>query len=201
MSNVTFVPVVIKYGRKYRGFAYALDKKVYSRFGAYYEKLWNPIDCKFVYANPDYVETAEIDTSKYEADLTSYIKHVIEDTISWCATKCSNSADTEMKQFARNILLKHYPELADEINKVLPDNRDTLKEIEKTVDWAMKLTTRPMQLYGKWCKGGKPIPEQRKVNIAYNALCKRGIDKLDNFKELFMMQLDIRGLPYPKAML
>lgn len=200
MSDLIFIPVEVKRGRKFKGFAYSLGKTVTNSFGGEVSKLWDPLYNRFVYATADFVEPTHCHPDRLDEDKEHYVKCVIEDTIKWCKDQLSSKPTPigEVERFARAVLKKNYPEFGNAIDKAIPDNRDVVKEIEKTISWALALTTKAgYNKWGKWCSGGKPIPDQRKSNAAYNALLHKGINKMEHFDEIFQMELDIHGLPRP----
>lgn len=195
--NFTFAPVVINRGRKFKGKAYYLgqdsQRAVAWNVTAWSTKLWDPNSKRYVYANPDFCEDdTEISPEQVEADRTDYINTTINSTIAWCQTKQPNEA--EARKFARNVLLKNHPEMRESIDRVLPDMRDVGAAVDRTIQWAMSLRTRPMVIYGKRCSGGKPYSKSKIKNIAMKTLCRKGYDKLDGFTEAWEAYVIIYGL-------
>lgn len=193
-----FTPVRVSRGRKFKGFAYDLGVE-YSHAVAYNvmsysTKMWDPSTKSFVYANPDFcVKDNSITDEEINAAKLEYVKSTIESTIAWCKSKSPNEA--EAMKFARNVLRKHHPEMIACIDVYLPDNRDVVSEIEKTLQWAANLKTRECWMYGKHCPGGKPLSNERKVTIALKALTKRGVTVLNGFHEVWELTLTTMGLP------
>lgn len=198
-TKITFKPVNVNRGRKFKGFAYFLGctytNEIAWRVTAESTKLWDPAEKRYVYANPDFCEDATVEASKVEADLNDYIKTTIDGTLRWCRSQKPSAAESEVKQFARNVLRKQHPEMLEFIDATIADQRDVVAEIERTLEWAMALTTRACWMYGRWCAGGRPLPVERKVRSALNALSKRGITQLDGFDEAWTFSLTVRGLP------
>lgn len=199
MDKLIFRPVVVDGGRKYRGFAYDLgyDAQISRSTWAYTSfsvKLWEPVSKTYVYANPDYVCACATPTRDVEADKQDYVKSVIDGTIAWCRSTKSGAPEAEIIQFARNTLYKHHPEMHEAIDAKLADQRDVVAEINRTLDWARNLKSRPAIMYGRACPGGKPYSKARQMRIAKESLERRGITKLEGFAEAWEMILTIQGL-------
>lgn len=197
---MTFAPVQVSRGRKFRGFAYFLcesERPIAYGVEYYCATLWDPAAKKLVYANTDFCDGVNVEQEKLDADKAAYIDSTIQSTIAWCKEKFKDKSVLEQMRIARNILRKHHPEMLEAINKALPDSRDVVDEVEKTLRWAASLRTRQMYMYGKLCPGGKPYSPERTVSTAYKALVKRGVTKLDGFTEAWEMQLTLMALPKP----
>lgn len=200
MSNITFKPVIVKGGRKFQGFAYDLGFGTQIShstwaYTSYSLKMWDPATKQFVYANPDFVfECQDADPVKVEADKQAYISNTIDGTIAWCRQQKPNAPESEVLQFARNVLRKHHPEMMDIIDEKAPDQREVVTEVENTVRWARGLKTRACYIYGRFCPGGKPLSEKRQIEIAKKTLERRGITKLEGFEEAWSCTLTINGL-------
>lgn len=187
VSQITFTPVNVNRGRKFRGFAYLVGDEtpvdVAWNMTVWNSKLWDPAQKRYVYANSNFCEVDEsVPASKIEADRDEYIFGTIRNTIDWCRSK-SNGDEAEVKRFARNVLLKNHPDMLEDIDAVLPDERDVNKEIAETLKWADGLTTRACYMYGHHCAGGKPLSPKAKMERAYSALQRRGVTKLPGFEE------------------
>lgn len=204
-ESFTFKPVRVTRGRKFRGFAYDIGEgytytRGYPGSGVdpysetYHQKLWDPVQMKVVHVNCDYLEDCEVPADKLEADRKSYIDHTIQGTISWCRSQSAGKAEAEVLRFARNVLRKRHPELMSFIDKAAPDTRDVVVEVQRTFQWAMGLKTQACVMYGRFCPGGKPLSDSRKVNAARKALEKKGITKLDGFEEAWELTLTAAGL-------
>ena len=195
--SITFLPVVVNRGRKFRGKAYALGDTRPGMYGSWNSKLWEPISKKYVWANEEFLEDDEsVSPAQVQADKDAYIKHIIDDTIQWCKNCKPNASEDEVMQFARNVIRKHHPEIDEsllEANK-LNDRRDISAEVEKTLTWAMKLTTRPCVIYGRVCKGGRPLPEEKKIRIAYRSLVRKGLAAKPDFLPVWTFILSMMGL-------
>lgn len=200
----TFQPVNVSRGRKFRGFAYFICSydasfAVYRGRGGYIQnekaKLWDPVTEQFVYATADFCDDVEQDESITLEAKRKFIEKTIKSTVDWCASKNPSAPEAEIKRFARNVLRKHYPGMAPAIDEALPDQRDIAEEIQKTVSWAITLVTKPCNMYGKYCPGGKPLPPKKKVEIAYKALQKKGIASNPQFHDVWNMVLTVFGLP------
>lgn len=197
MSNFTFTPVTVTRGRKFRGRAYSLGDVRPGMWGTWNSKLWEPTEKKYVWANVDFLEE---DTSatpeQVQLDKDRYVMHVIDDTIQWCRSKKPDAPTPEVMQFARNMLHKYHPEI-DEATLALQgltDQRDLATEVEKTVSWAKGLVTRPCYMYGRFCRGGRPISDEKKVHIAYQALHKKGFTSKPEFEAAWAAALEKAGL-------
>lgn len=199
LSKITFVPVVINRGRKFRGKAFYLgyDSQcaVAWNVTAWSTKLWDSNNKRYVYANPDFCED---DKSLTEADIAKardeYILNIINSTITWCASKDPSKSDIEIKRFARNVLRKSHPELIDDINVLLPDSRDVVPLVENAVKWAINLRTKPCVIYGKACKGGKKYPKSKIRDIAYKCCVRNGATQLEGFEEAWQFFINMYEL-------
>ena len=201
LSSCTFafVPVRIARGRKFKGFAYDLRietcTSVAYNVDVYSTKLWDPVNCRYAYANPEFcIEDDSVAAADIAIAKLAYIKHTITSTIEWCKQQKPDN-ECEALAFARNILRKRHPEMMPAINVMLPDNRDVAAEVERTLQWASNLKTRECWLYGKHCPGGKPLAPERKVSIALKSLTRRGVTALDGFNEVWQLTLTTMGLP------
>lgn len=188
VSQITFVPVVITRGRKFRGKAYFLgdthQNQVAWNVVAYSTRLWDPANKKYVYANPDFCDDdASVTEDERLRAKDEYILGIINDTINWCRNQNPGQGPAEVNSFARNVLRRRHYDLMADIDILLPDSRDIKTEIQKTVEWAMTLTTRPCYMYGRFCEGGRPLPIKRKLDIARKSLTTKGIAKLPGFEE------------------
>lgn len=198
MEEFVFVPVCVNRGRKFRGIAYSINAEVQYNGGnwaytSWSVKLWDPVSMKYVYANPDFVEKREATPEQIEGDKISYVNHTINSTVAWCLTKSPNQ--DEGRKFARNCLLKHHPEMKEYIDKALPDERDVVAAVERTLRWAVNLRTRPTVIYGRVCKGGRPYGKTETVRKAWNVLDRKGYTKLDGFKEAWLFMTNMLELP------
>ena len=195
--STTFTPVLISRGRKFRGKAYFLGDVRCGSFGNQNAKLWDPAAKRYVWANVDFCDEDESVTPEQVAtDKEAYSKAVIEDTIKWCRECKSGAPEDEVMQFARNVLRKYHPEI-DESKLVandLGDRRDLSIEVEKTLNWAIQLTTRPCWMYGHYCKGGRPLPTEKKIRIAYKSLTKKGLTQKADFEAVWTFLLSMMGL-------
>lgn len=206
MSNITkaianctfnFIPVKIERGRKFRGMAYLLSGEIECRGNCYtYDsaKLWDPDSKKIVYANLEFCNDVTMPDAEIQAAKEEYVTCTIDSTVQWCRSTKPNLSQEELEKFARNVLLKHHADMKPVIDEVLPDKRDVGAEVQKTLNWAMTLKTQPCWIYGRWCAGGKPLPDDRKVHAAWKALHNKGIDKLDGFEDAWTMACSVMGL-------
>ena len=194
LNNITFIPVMITRGRKFKGFAYMLGRTVTSHQGFESSQLWDPATKTLVYATPDFCQDTDKPTT-FDDDLTTYVDTKINGTIDWCRKTKAGASDKEVLQFARNIIRKYNPELVPFLEDYgASDQRDVAEEVEKTLNWAMQLKTRPCWMYGKWCAGGKPLADERKLDIAWKSLHNKSLDKLVGFAEAWELALTLRGL-------
>lgn len=178
-----FTPVVVNRGRKFRGKAYSFGLICHGMF-IESSKLWDPAEKRFVYANCEFVEKDDtVPQSQVDADWQAYASCFINKVCEWCRSQKPDAPLEELESWARAILLKHHPELRDEIDTTLPARRSVRGEIVSTIRWAQGLRTRPCYMYGKFCPGGKFYPLRKVLDIAYKALVKRGVDKLPGFEE------------------
>lgn len=204
--DITFIPVMVTRGRKYRGFAYSIGGTTISRpawnVTCYTSRLWDPQTKKFVYANSDFLNdvTDTVEPGQLLIDKAAYLTDQLNDTVEWCKSQ-KTDADEAMR-FARNIFRKRNPELLklfDELVHV-KDTRDVATEIDKLLNWAMGLKTRSCWMYGHFCAGGKDLPDSKKLSIARKSAETKGLTKLDMFEECWNLALTIRGLgKYVKA--
>lgn len=199
MFEFIFKPVNIKRGRKFRGFAYSLGEarsyEVAYNVTISSVKLWDPAMQRCVYVNPEFCEVATVTSEQYEADMKAYITAQIQNTVAWCRTHTVSTDDTEVRQFARNVLKNNHPELEPFLAEYgLSDQRDVCTEVEKTLNWAMGLKPRPY--YNRWNKrcGTKPLTDEQKLHFAYRALQKKGLTKLEGFNDAWTFGLATRGL-------
>lgn len=203
-TNFAFSPVNVNRGRSFRGFGYYVGEGGISQpawcVTIYKVKIWDPVNKRIVYVNSDYLEEANVPEAEVNAARQAYIDHTIQDTIKWCRTRIPNAPESEVKTFARNVLRKHHPEMIEFIDKATPDTRNVVDEVQRTLQWAMGLTTKSCWMYGRFCPGGKPVSDERKVRSAYTALQRKGVTKLDGFTEAWEMTLDIFGLPHVSAL-
>lgn len=197
-ESFTFKPVRVTRSRSFRGFGYYVGEGGISQpawcVTIYEAKIWDPVNKRIAYVNSDYLEDCEVPADKLEADRKSYIDHTIQGTISWCRSQSAGKAEAEVLRFARNVLRKRHPELMSFIDEAAPDTRDVVVEVQRTFQWAMGLTTKSCWMYGRFCPGGKPLSNSRKVNAARKALEKKGITKLDGFQEAWEVTLTMAGL-------
>ena len=194
-ANITFTPVKVETGRKFRGDAYLLGEKSYGSFGTVNEKLWDPASKTVVYANTERVIAREgVPHFVVMDDLNEYIAAVINETVEWCRKTAADKAEDNIKRFARNVLLKRHPEMQDIIDAEFPDTRNAIDEIRRTLEWAKKLTTRAGYYYGRYSAGGKPLSDERKLQCAKTALLRKGIAKLPGFEEAWVAAVQESGL-------
>lgn len=195
-TDIVFTPVIVNKGRKFRGKAYLIgDSYVFSTWQSEttYLKMWDPISKSIVSANEDFCEEDNsVPPEKIKSDCEEYIKWTFESTYAWCMEK-RNGDETAAKQFARNILLKRFPSLKDQITEEFPDQRDVAEEIQRTLQWAMNLKTRETFMYGRHCPGGKPLPLKKKLAIAYNSLERKKMTAREEFKDLWNLNLTLLG--------
>jgi len=198
-----FNPVHCSRGRKWRGaLAYSIDidddnhNLRFGSFGTVSKRLWEPIAKQYVFANIDFIEANERDEAKIAADREAYVKTTIQSTVDWCKSVKPELPDAELLLFIRNSLKKQHPEMLPAIDVVAPDNRDVVAEVQKTLQWAMTLKTQACWMFGRYCNGGKPLADNRKVEIAFKALQKKGVTKLDGFEDVWNMTLDVMGLKH-----
>ena len=201
-ANITFKPVVVNRGRKFRGIAFDVGgKEVATQVArcvtSYSVCLWDPANKRFVYANPDFVEERAIDKDELLEAKRKWIEDQINDTISWCRSiSPAGTAEDEILRFATNVLRRKSEALAKivaELNTV--DTRDVVAEVRKTVEWALSLRTRPCWMYGKYCAGGHKYPPKKTISIALRALEKKGIMKLEGFLEAWRIVCNEHNLP------
>ena len=192
-----FAPVIVTRGRKFRGKAYSIGDVRPGMYGSWNSKLWDPVSKKYVWANTDFCDDDEsVTPEQVQADKATYLKHIIDDTVAWCRSCKPNAAEDEVMQFARNVLRKRHPEITEEMlnSNNLSDRRDISIEVEKTLNWAIKLTTKPCLIYGRWCKGGRPLPEEKKIRIAFKALTRKGLTGKPEFRPIWTFTLSMMGL-------
>lgn len=199
MFEFIFKPVNIKRGRKFRGFAYRLGEE--RSYEVAYNvtissvKLWDPAMQRCVYVNPEFCEVATVTSEQYETDMKAYITAQIQNTVAWCRTHTASTDDTEVRQFARNVLKNNHPELEPFLAEYgLPDQRDVFTEVETTLNWAMGLKPRPYyNRLHKYC-GFKPLTDEQKLHFAYSALQKKGLTQFKGFNDAWTFGLATRGL-------
>ena len=184
-ADITFEPVVVNRGRKFRGIAFDVGAQVERCMTSYSVCLWDPVNKQFVHANPDFVEERAMDKDEPLEAKRKWIEDQINDTINWCwSISPDGTAEDEILRFATNVLRRKSAALAKivaELNTV--DTRDVVAEVRKTVEWALSLRTRPCWMYGKYCAGGCKYPPKKVISIALRALEKKGIMKLEGFLE------------------
>lgn len=198
-TDITFIPVTVTRGRKYRGFAYSIGGTTVSQpawnVTCYTSRLWDPQSKKFVYANSDFLEDAadHIKPDQLLADKAAYLTDQLNNTVEWC--KSQKTDGNEAMQFARNIFRKRNPELLKIFDELVyvKDTRDVAAEIDKLLNWAMNLKTRPCWMYGHWCNGGKDLPVSKKLDIAYKSAQTKGLTKLEKFVECWNQAITSRG--------
>lgn len=199
-ADFEFKPVVVEGGRKFRGKAFFLGHK-YDRVNSYGvrgSKMWTP-EAGFVYATTDYLvddpTVTEEEISTARSEFIEFVKkYVVEYATKKLADLGPTPDDPRVKYHARQTLIKYYPSVFPFLEKDFPDMRDAYSEIEKTLDWAMKLCSRPAVIYGKVCKGGRPYPDRKRVGIAWSAVHNKKINLIEGFAEAWDMQMTIRGL-------
>ena len=195
--EMTFTPVAVNRGRKFRGKAYYLGDVRYGNFGAQNAKLWDAVNKKYVWANVDFcLDDETVTPEQVAADKAAYQKDVIDDTIRWCRERKQNASEDEVMQFARNVLRKYHPEIDETLLQAnnLNDRRDLSIEVEKTLNWAIKLTTKACWMYGRYCKGGRPLPDEKKIRIAYKALVRKGLTQKEGFEAVWSFMLTMMGM-------
>jgi len=209
-QSTTFAAVKVERGRKFKGRGFIVSVKTSSgSYGwrhtghgwahAYYEtetaKIWVPELKKFQYANFNFVEDDQtVSPEECERQFKLYVEHTINSTLDWCRLVKPDADAAEIARFARNVLRKNHPEMEARINEVLPDQRHLDDEVAKTIAWAMTLRTRPMWMYGRMTKGGKPYSNERYVEIARKALTKRGFADKPEFEQVFAAECAKAGL-------
>ena len=208
-ANVTFTPVKVVGGRKYRGTGFVVGYSTsvgdygwrHTGYGwarniveTTSARIWVPELKRFKWANEKFVEVDEtVSQQQRDDELQKYCDHILADTIDWCRKTRPGVDEAEVLRFARNVLRKNHPEI--DVDATIPDGRDPATEIHNTVAWALTLKTRPCWMYGRYCAGGKPLSGERYVSIARKALVKRGISSMDGFEALFKAELQKVGLP------
>ena len=205
-TDITFTPVMVTRGRKYRGFAYSIGGMTVSQpawnVTCYTSRLWDPQTKKFVYANTNFLEDVT-DHTKHDqllVDKAAYLTDQLNNTIEWC--KSQKTDNDEAMRFARNIFRKRNPEMLKIFDELVyvKDTRDVAAEIDKLLNWAMGLKTRACWMYGKFCPGGKDLPDSKKLSIARKSAETKGLTKLAMFEECWNLALTIHGLSkYIKA--
>ena len=209
-QNTSFAAVKVTGGRKFRGRGFIVAIKTssgsygwrHTGFGwehAYYEtetaKIWVPELKRFQYANFKYVEDdASVSQAECDEQYRLYVEHTIQNTLDWCRSTKPDADAAEIARFARNVLRKNHPEMAARIDEVLPDQRNLRSEIEATIKWAQTLRTRPMWMYGRMTKGGKPYSNERYVQFARSALTKKGLAAKPEFEAEFKAACERAGL-------
>ena len=185
-----FEPVVVNKGRKFRGEAYWIGAAEHttsyqlpgwSGRGGWITsvsvKLWSPTQ-GFVFANPDYIEDV---TGKSEeevkADYAKFVDFTINETIAWCRKVSSNKGESEIINFARNVIRKHHPEMMDEFES-RHGGVDVVGIVESTIAWALNLGYSTAKC----------------VRIAARALTKKGVTSNEAFTAAWTITLDLRGL-------
>lgn len=196
---ITFEPVKVERGRKFKGFAYYIDCMVchagpYSTYDR--ARLWDPAAKRFVYANAEFcMDASEISDEQKIADKTAFIQHKIDGIVNYAKANCTGTKD-DLNRFILNIAKKQFS--VEFINAVirpqLDINVDVASEVEKTLQWAMSLKTRPMFLYGKYCAGGKPLALEKKLRIALKALTKKGITVHEDFNMVWSLNCTLLGV-------
>lgn len=148
----------------------------------YYEtetaKIWVPSLKKFQYANMKYVEEdPSVSAAECECQFKEYAANQVEQTLAWCKTQRPQASATEIAQFARNVLLKHHPEISVELDVLLPDTRDVKAEIDKTLVWVKSLTSE------------RRMKNEQLVQIATKAMHTRKIDQMPGYQEALQAAL------------
>lgn len=148
-------------------------------------KIWVPSLKKFQYANMKYVED-DASVSKEECSLKfkEYADSIIQSTIDWCHSQKPDGEEREVARFARNVLLKHHPEIRAEIDAMLPDSRDLKSEIDSTIAWSKTLTDRR----------GQPLENGARMDVCRKALAKRGLTSFAGFEEAFIAECTAASL-------
>lgn len=197
---VTFKAVKVERGRKFKGTGFIVScisssgcagwrHTGYGWEHSCYEtetaKIWVPSLKKFQYANMKYVEDdPSVSAKECELKFKEYADYTIHSTIEWCRGKQPSANELEVSRFARNVLLKHHPEIRAEIDIVLPDTRDLKTEISSTIQWAKKLTD----------KRGNPVTSDMCMQICRKALTKRGLTSFAGFEETFIAECTAASL-------
>ena len=191
-TTITFRPVRVSKGRKFRGFAYDVGEmprttsfNVYGPNGGCAGmrctesvRLWEPVSKKFVYCNPSYVEDAEAPASETEAAKADYINSSISSAVAWCRSRKPNVPEKDVLTFARNVIKKHHPEFLTFFDSQYNYTEDVAGTVFSTMDWAFNLG------YSK----------AKCARIAVKALTKKGLIGRPCTYEAFSMWLDLRGL-------
>lgn len=209
-QNTTFAAVKVERGRKFKGRGFIVAVKTssgsygwrHTGYGwehAYYEtetaKIWVPELKRFAYANANFVEDdTTVSPEECDRQYKLYVEHTIDSTLDWCRSVKPEADAAEIARFARNVLRKNHPDMIARIDEVLPDQRHLDEEVAKTIAWAMTLRTRPMWMYGRMTKGGKPYSNERYVEIARKALTKRGFADKPEFEQVFDAECAKAGL-------
>lgn len=185
-----FKPVVINKGRKFRGFAYWIGNTErttsyqlpgWSGRGGWISsttiKLWSP-DKGFVWCNPNYIEdVTDKPEGEVKVDYAKYVDYTINCTIAWCRSRCINSTEKEVLDFARNVIRKQHPEMLAEFN-ARHGGVDVVGVVESTINWALNLGYSPAKC----------------IRIAFKALNKKGVMSNEAFIPALDITLTLRGL-------
>lgn len=210
MENETsfmFVPVSVTGGRKFRGDAYAVDADEREYYRGGYDvsadghvlgrwrnagqyttvygttKVWDPATKRVSWVTTKFVAPREVRPEDLESAREDYARSTVEETLSWCRTKVPD--DKEARKFARNCLRKHHPELMKWVDEILPDERDVADEVERTLRWAISLS--PSRHTAR--------SDAETSRIAYRALVKKGVSRLDGFRDVWTFFTSTMGLP------
>lgn len=197
--NFMFEPVKVARGRKFKGFAYFLGCSIRQAgpFSMYdCAKLWDPAAKRFVYANADFCEEVDVPAEEVMAAKLAYVQHDIDGIVNYATANCKGD-ENDVNKFILNIAKKKYSQefLNVVFRSQLKITVDVAAEVERTLQWAMSLKTRPMELFGKFCPGGKPLPLEKKIVIAYKALVKKGITLQDDFQMVWSLNCTLLGIP------
>ena len=199
VNHINFEPVNITQGRKFKGFAYFLGTSISQYFQNVYckAKLWDPEQKKYVYANSDFCNGINIPAEKREADMLAFIQTDIDGIIAYAKANCRSNDENDVKKFIVNIAKKKYS--TEFINAVLYSQlkitTDVAAIVEKTLQWAINLKSRPMHIYGKFCPGGKLLPMSKRIKLAYNCLAKKGITIHEDFNVAWRFNCMIFEVP------
>lgn len=206
-DSFMFVPVRVTGGRKFRGDAYAVDADEREYYRGGYDvspngvmlgrwrnadryttvygttKVWDPATKRVSWVTSKFAQPREVEAGRVEADREDYARSTVEETLSWCRTKVAD--DKEARKFARNCLRKHHPELMKWVDEILPDERDVADEVERTLRWAVSLS--PARRTSR--------SDLETSRVAYRALVKKGVSKLDGFRDVWAFFTSTMGLP------
>lgn len=205
------IPVKVTSGRKWKGSGYLFDiAEEWVNFRGYgmgswrvTASIWDPVAKRVCYCTASMCEFNDelpyLSGDELKAilkqDKEDKFKKRVDETLQWCRSVKPDLSETELKAFARNVLLKRNErELVDKYLPVVV-TCDVAEMVMSTIQWAMTLKTRPCQMYGRYNPGGKPYPPRRQAQTALKALAKKGLLDADGFNEAWEMCITMFGLP------